>query len=67
MECFTNNYKGTWVAQSVKPQTPDFDSGHDLPVREIEPYIRLCADTMEPDWDSLSLSPSPAQTSSLSK
>ena len=27
---------GAWVAQSVKRLTLDFDSGHDLAVRELE-------------------------------
>ena len=31
-----------------------FDSGHDLTVCEIEPRVGLCADSVEPDWDSLS-------------
>ena len=42
------------MAQSVKHSTLDFGSGHDLPVREFEPCIRLCADGMEPAWDSVS-------------
>ena len=29
--------RGAWVAQSVKPPTFDFGSGHDLTVREFEP------------------------------
>ena len=44
------------MAQSVKHLTLDFGSGHDLTVPEIEPCIRLCADSSEPAWDSLSLS-----------
>ena len=47
---------GTWVARLVKCPTPDFGSGHDLTVHEIEPHIRLCADRVEPAQDSLSLS-----------
>ena len=47
--------KGTWVAQSVKYPTLDFSSGHDLTVRGIEPHHRLCADRVDPAWDSLSL------------
>ena len=43
-----------WVAQSVKCPTLNFRLGHDLMVREIEPHIRLCADSAEPAWDSLS-------------
>ena len=45
---------GTWVAQLVKRLTLDFSSGHDLTVREIEPRVGLCADTVEPAWDSRS-------------
>ena len=41
-------------AQSVKRPTPDFGSGHDLTVRGIEPRVRLCADSVEPAWASLS-------------
>ena len=36
---------------SVKRLTLDFGSGRDLMVGEIEPHIRLCADSMEPAWD----------------
>ena len=43
-----------WVAQSVEHLTLDFGSGHDLMVRGIEPHVRLCIDTVEPAWDSLS-------------
>ena len=32
--------RGTWVAQSVKRPTLDFDSGHDLRVLETEPHGR---------------------------
>ena len=42
------------MAQSVKRQTLDFGSGHDLTVREFEPCMGLCADSVEPAWDSLS-------------
>ena len=53
--------RGTQVAQSVKPLSLGFGSGHDLVVHGIEPQVRLCTDSMEPAWDSLSLSlcPSP--------
>ena len=34
--------------------TLDFRSGHDLTVRGIEPHLGLCADNVEPTWDSLS-------------
>ena len=44
------------VAQSVKRLTLGFGSGHDLTVREFEPH-----DSVEPDWDSLSLPLSPAK------
>ena len=45
------------VAQWVKCPTLDFSSGHDRSVHEIEPRVRLCADSV----DSLppSLCPSP--------
>ena len=46
---------GSWAAQSIKRQTLDFSSGHDLRVCEFEHRIRLCADSMEPAWDPLSL------------
>ena len=49
-----NLCRGTWVAQSVKHLTLDFGSGHDLMVCEFEPCVRLCADSEEPAWDSLS-------------
>ena len=45
-----------WVAQSVKRPTLDFGSGHDLTVREIQPRVGLCADSVKAAWDSLSLS-----------
>ena len=44
-----------WLSQ-LKHRTLGFGSGHDLAVREIEPCIRLCADSAEPAWDILSLS-----------
>ena len=49
------------MAQALKHPTLGFTSGHDLTVREIEPRVRLCADSVEPTWDSLSpsLSASP--------
>ena len=45
---------GTWVAQLIKQPTLGFGSGHDLTVCEFEPRIRLCADSEEPAWDSVS-------------
>ena len=50
------NYRGTWVAQSLKHLTLDLSSGLDFAVREMNPCIGLCADSMEPAWDS----PSPS-------
>ena len=60
---------GAWRAQSVKHPTLDFGSGHDLRVNGIDPCVRLCTDSMEPAWDSLSLLslyPTPAHTYFLS-
>ena len=36
-----------WVAQLVEGLTPDFGSGHELTVCEIEAHVRLCADSAE--------------------
>ena len=33
-----------------------FGSGHDLTVREFNSHIGLCAESVEPAWDSFSLS-----------
>ncbi|KAF0872644.1 MYCD protein, partial [Crocuta crocuta] len=44
--------RGTWLALSVKRQTPDFGSGHNLSVRGFRPRIGPCADGAEPAWDS---------------
>ena len=46
--------RGAWVVPSVKDLTLDFGSGHDLTVCEMESCVGLCADSMEPAWDSLS-------------
>ena len=46
--------RGAWMAQWAKHLTLDFGSGHDLMVCEREPQVRLCTDSMEPAWDSLS-------------
>ena len=35
----------------------DFSSGHDLTVCGMEPHIGLCADSVEPSWESLSAPP----------
>ena len=48
-------YWGGWVTQLVKRLTLDFGSGHDLTVFEFEPHVRLCTDSVEPSWDSLSV------------
>ena len=42
------------MAQFVERLTLDLGSGHDLMVCEFEPHVRLCADSVEPAWDSLS-------------
>ena len=42
------------MALPVKHLTADFSPGHDLAVRECEPRVGLCADGVEPAWDSLS-------------
>ena len=49
----------------VKRPALGFSSGHDLTVREFEPLIGLCADSVEPAWDSFSPSPvsAPSQIS----
>ena len=47
--------RGLLVAQSGKRPTLGLGSGHDLTVHEIEPHVGLCADSVEPAWDSLSL------------
>ena len=51
-----SDFRGTWVAQSVKRPTLDFGSDHDLMVSEFKPHIRLCADSAGTAWDSLSSS-----------
>ena len=58
---------GTWVAQSVKRQTLDFGSGHDLMVCGFESHVRLRTDSGEPAWGSLSLSAPPCITRALSQ
>ena len=49
------SFWGTGVAQSVEHLTLGFCSGHGLTVRGLEPHVRLCTDSAEPAWDSLSL------------
>ena len=51
-----SHMRGTWVAQSAKCPILGFGSGHDLAVREFEPRAGLLTDSVEPAWDSLSLS-----------
>ena len=47
-ECFNFNCKWGHLAQSVKRQTLDFSSGHDLAVCEFESCTQLCTDSEEP-------------------
>ena len=47
---------GAWVAQLVEHPTLEFSSGHNLTVCGFKPRIGLRADSMEPAWDSPSLS-----------
>ena len=66
-----NKLEGHLVAQSVERLHLDFGSGHDLLVCVFEPLVGLCADSVEPAWDSLSPSlyapPSRVLSPSLSK
>ena len=59
------------MAQSIEHPALDFGSGHDLTYScEMEPRVRLCVDSVDPAWDSVSLSLSasiPAQALSLSQ
>ena len=41
-------------AQSVEHETLDFGSGHDLVVCGFKRWVRLCAESTDPVWDSLS-------------
>ena len=57
LEVKNNISQGTWVAQSIKDLTLDFSSGHALEVPEFESHaVRLCMDSAELTWDSLSSS-----------
>ena len=47
--------KGTWVAQSVKHPTLDFDSGHELILHWIKPHAGLRADSTEPAWKEIQM------------
>ena len=42
------------MTQSVKHLTLGVGSSHDLTVGEFEPYVGVCADDVDPAWDSLS-------------
>ena len=42
------------MAQSIQRPTLGFSSGPGLTVRQLEPRIGLCADSVEPAWDSVS-------------
>ena len=44
------------MAQSIKPPTLDFSSGHAVMVHEIEPQVGLYTNSMGSAWGSLSLS-----------
>ena len=43
------------MVQSVNCRILDLGSGHDLTAGEFKPRAGLCADSMGPAWDSLSL------------
>ena len=49
--------RGAWVVQSVERPTLDFGSGHDPRVAGSSP---ASGSTLEPAWDSVSLSPCPS-------
>ena len=55
-------FGGPWVAESVKPLTLGFGSGHSLMVHEFEPCIRLSAVSVEPALDPLYPSVCPSLT-----
>ena len=54
------------MAQLVKCPTLDFSLGHDLTVCEFKSRGALCAGSVEPAWDSLSLSLCPSLTHAVS-
>ena len=58
---------GIGVAQLVEHSTLNFGSSHDLTVHEFEPHIQLCTESLEPTWNSLSLSLPLPHSLSLSK
>ena len=47
-----------WLSQ-FKCTTLDSNSDHNLTICEFEPCVGLCAESVEPAWDSLSLSAPP--------
>ena len=49
--------KAAWVAQLVKRSILHFGSGRDLAVHGFKPCVGLCADSVEPAWDSLAPAP----------
>ena len=59
-EVFTPFLRQGLYLGEVKGPTLGFSSGHDLTVCGFKPHVRLCADGVEPAWDSLS-APSLAQ------
>ena len=63
---FLSGVRGIWVASSDEGPALEFGPGHDLTVHEREPHIRLCADSMELAWDSLSPSLSASHPLTLS-
>ena len=48
--------RGAWVTHLAESLTLDFSSGYDLLVHEFKPHIGLCANSVEPSLESLSLS-----------
>ena len=53
------------MTQLIEGLTLDFGSDHNLTVCEFKPGVGLCADSVEPAYNSLS-PPSPARALSLS-
>ena len=63
--CKNTDLRDVWVAQSVKCLTLDFSADHGHVVCGIKPHVGLHADSMDPTWDSLSLSLCPSPVLSL--
>ena len=63
--------RSMWVAWVARSSGSASGSGRDLALPEFQPSIRLCPNSVETAWDSLSLSfslgPSPARALSLNK